>query len=74
MSSNVLILRYVYCELDDLGVKGKSGILATQASQGPIFVRPYASHSVRLHPEALFLAESDRDLVQYFGASSTETQ
>jgi hypothetical protein len=70
------LVRYV-AELDgldiDLGVKGQSGILKSMVTRAAFLTETTHTGGVPFHPQALFVAESDRDLVFDLGKKVTET-
>ena len=71
------LVRYVAktCAItDELGVKGKKGILKSVATRRALFDGCRASDPVRLCAEAYVVAESDRDLVQHFGETGTQAR
>lgn len=52
---------------EELGKKGKRGILRNLKSWEAFLSDPISSDSVSLHPQALLVAQSGRDLVFYPG-------
>ena len=52
--------------IDYLGIKGKKWHLKNDGEPGFIFARPRASGLFFVHAQALFLVESDRNLVWHF--------
>ena len=68
------LVRWV-AELDgldiDLGAGGQSGILKSMKTRAAFFKRVHPQGGVPFHPQALFLAKSNRDLVFNLGAKVT---
>lgn len=69
------LVRYVAAEsgfTEDLGIKGRAGILHTRALRATFLSDP-ARHCLPLHSPARFLDESSGDLAQYSGAQDAPT-
>jgi hypothetical protein len=69
------LVRYVAaaCAIsDELGKKGKDGVLKSKASRAAFLSEPSHADPLRGHAQAQLVAEPDRDLVQHPGQEVTE--
>jgi hypothetical protein len=69
------LVRWVAAESDldiDLGDKGESGILHSQASRAAFLSDPDPSHRLSLHTQALLLAQPDRNLAEHSHPQTTQ--